>query len=76
MKIQILGPGCPNCFVLEAHVKKAAEELKIKAEIKHIFDIDKMVEIGMMTSPGLTIDGKLVCQGRIPDFEEIKKWLK
>ena len=62
MKIQVLGPGCPNCFALETMVKKAVEELGVEAEIEHVSDIDKMVEMGMMLSPGLAV-------------EEIKKWL-
>lgn len=76
MKIQVLGPGCPNCQKLEENAKKAVEELGVEAEIEHVYDFDKMVEMGMMMSPGLAIDGKLVCQGRIPDAKEIKKWLK
>jgi len=75
MKIQVLGPGCPNCFALEASIKKAVEELGVEAEIEHVSDIDKMVEMGMMMSPGLAIYGKLVSQGKIPKVEEIKKWL-
>lgn len=76
MKIQVLGPGCPNCFLLEAQVKKAVEELGIEAEIEHIYDLDAMIEMGMMMSPGLAIDGKLISQGKIPEVEEIKKWCK
>jgi len=76
MKIQVLGPGCTNCQKLEENVKKAVEKSGIKAEIEHIYDFNKMVELGIMMSPGLTIDGKLVSQGKIPDIEEIKKWLK
>lgn len=75
MKIQVLGPGCPNCLALEAKVKKAVEELGVEAEIEHVSNLDKMVAIGMMMSPGLAIEGKLVSQGKIPEVEEIKKWL-
>jgi len=76
MKIQVLGPGCPNCFVLEAKVRKAVEELGIEAKIEHVYDFNKMIEMGLFMSPGLAIDGKLVSQGKIPEVEEIKKWLK
>lgn len=76
MKIQVLGPGCPNCQKLEENVKKAVEELGIEAEIEHVYDFEKMIEIGMMMSPGLAIDGKLVSQGKILDVEGIKTWLK
>ena len=76
MNVQILGPGCPNCLALEANARKAVEELKIKAEIEHVFDINKMVEMGMIMSPGLAIDGELVSQGKILSVEEIKNILK
>ena len=76
MKIQVLGPGCPNCQKLEENVKKAVEELEIEAEIEHIYDLDEMIGMGMMMSPGLAIDGQLVSQGKIPEVEEIKKWCK
>lgn len=76
MKIQVLGPGCPNCQKLEENVKKAVEELGIEAEIEHIYDFEKMIEMGMMMSPGLAIGGKLVSQGKVLNVEKIKKWLK
>lgn len=76
MKIQVLGPGCPNCQKLEENAKKATAELGMEAEIEHIYDLNAMIEMGMMMSPGLAIDGQLVSQGKIPEVEEIKKWLK
>lgn len=77
MTIKILGPGCPKCQILEANAKKAVEELGFKdVKVEHIYDINKMIEMGMMFSPGLVINDKLVSQGRIPEVEEIKKWLK
>jgi len=77
MTIKILGPGCPKCQILETNAKKAVEELGFKdVKVEHIYDINKMIEMGMMFSPGLVINDKLVSQGRIPEVEEIKKWLK
>jgi small redox-active disulfide protein 2 len=76
MKIQILGPGCANCQKLEENAQKAIAQLKIKAQIEHITDINQMVIMGMMFGPGLAIDGQLVCQGKVAEVEEIKKWLK
>lgn len=77
MTIKILGPGCPKCQILKANAKKAVEELDFKdVKVEHIYDINKMIEMGMMFSPGLVINDKLVSQGRIPEVEEIKKWLK
>lgn len=75
MKIQVLGSGCPKCKQLEANVKNALEETGKKAEIEKVTDINKIIEAGVMATPALSIDGKVVCSGRIPTTEEIKKWL-
>ena len=76
MKIEILGTGCPKCKLLMGNVEKATRELDVKADIKHITDMDKILEYGIMTTPALVIDGDVKCAGRIPDMDEIKGWLK
>jgi len=75
MKIEILGTGCPKCKMLESNVKRAVEELGIKAEINKVTDIAKIIEYGVMSTPALVIDGEVKCYGRLPDVNEIKKWL-
>lgn len=77
MTIKILGSGCPNCQKLEANAKKAVEELGLKdTQVEHIYDINKIVEMGVMSTPAIVIDGQIKASGRIPDVEEIKGWLK
>lgn len=76
MKIKILGMGCWKCNKLEENVRKAVQELGVKLEIEHVRDMDKIIEYGIMMTPALVIDGKVICAGRIPDVEEIKGWLK
>ena len=76
MKIKVLGPGCPNCKVLEANTKKALEELKIKADVEKITDIGEIVSYGVMSTPALVINKKIVSSGRVLNSEEIKKFLK
>lgn len=77
MIIKILGSGCPNCQKLEANAKQAVKELGLKdIEIKHIFDIDKIVEYGVMSAPAIVFDNEVKATGRIPNVEEIKSWLK
>jgi len=76
MKIEILGTGCPKCKALEGNARKAVSESKVKAEIVKVTDIEKIIEHGVMSTPALVIDGKVKASGRIPDAEEIKKWLK
>ncbi|MBU0628166.1 MAG: TM0996/MTH895 family glutaredoxin-like protein [Nanoarchaeota archaeon] len=76
MKIEILGPGCQNCKKLGENAKKAVEGSGKKAEIVKVTDIAKFIDYSVMSTPALVIDGKVRCYGRIPDVEEIKKWLK
>ena len=76
MKIKVLGSGCPNCKVLEANTKKALEELKIKANVEKVTDIAKIMEYGVMSTPALVVNEKVVSYGRVLSPEEIKKFLK
>jgi len=75
MKIEILGSGCPKCKQLEANARKALQELKKEAEIEKITDISRIIEKVSLT-PAIVVDGKVKAEGRIPDAEEIKKWLR
>jgi small redox-active disulfide protein 2 len=77
MTIKILGSGCPNCQKLEQNAKKAVEELELKdVKVEHIYDINKIIEMGVMSTPAIVIDEQVKASGRIPDAEEIKGWLK
>jgi small redox-active disulfide protein 2 len=77
MTIKILGSGCPPCQFLEFQAKKAVEELGLKdVQVEHIYDIDKIIEYGVMSTPAIVINEKVKAAGRIPDIEEIKNWLK
>lgn len=75
MKIEVFGPGCPKCLQVEKTVKDALTELNIQAEVEKVKDIMKIVEAGVMIPPGIRINGKLKCTGRIPKIDEVKKWL-
>ena len=76
MKIEILGTGCPKCKKLEENARKALERTGKKAEVIKITYINEIIERDVMTTPAIVIDGKVKASGRIPDVEEIKKWLK
>jgi len=77
MTIKILGSGCPKCQQLEANAKKAVEELELKnVEVEHIYDVKKIIEMGIMMTPAMAIDEKIVSAGKIPSVEEIKEILK
>ncbi len=75
MKIQVLGSGCPTCKKLLETTKKVAKDFKIETEIEYVTDITKMIEMGIMTSPVLAIDGKAVLIGGNKSEEEIKNAL-
>jgi small redox-active disulfide protein 2 len=72
-QIQILGSGCPTCKKLYEITKKAVGELGLNTEIQYITDVQKIVEMGVMSSPVLAVNGKPVLTGFVPDIEEIKK---
>lgn len=76
MKIEILGTGCPKCKVLEENAKKAVSESGKKVDVIKITDISKIIEYGVMTTPGIVIDGKVKASGRVAEVKEIKDWLK
>ena len=75
MKIEVFGPGCHRCGEVEKAVKNALSELNIVADVEKVKDITKIVDAGIMQTPGLRINGKVKCFGRIPKIEEIKKWV-
>lgn len=76
MKIQVLGSGCPTCKKLFELTKKAVEELELKTEVEYITDIQKIVEMGVMSSPVLAVNGKPAMTGFIPDKEKLKEIIK
>ncbi|SHH97321.1 thioredoxin family protein [Sporanaerobacter acetigenes] len=73
MIIKILGVGCSKCEKLEKNVKKAVEELGIEATVEKVEDLKEIVSYGVMTSPALVIDEKVVFAGKVPSTKEIKK---
>lgn len=76
MKIIVLGPGCPRCHEVEKRARTAVAELGIAADVEKVSDIKKIMEFDILSTPGLVIDGKVVCSGRIPRLEEIKAWIR
>ena len=76
MEIKILGPGCPRCGEVEKRVINVLAELNVAADIEKVADIRTMMFYGIPTTPGLVINGKVTCAGRIPRPEEIKAWIR
>lgn len=76
MKIEIFGPGCSRCVQVEKAVAAALAQLNNAADVEKVKDMAKIVEAGIMPTPGLRINGKIKCMGRVPNAEEIKKWIE
>jgi small redox-active disulfide protein 2 len=73
--IEVLGSGCPNCRKLEANAREAVAMAGVEAEVRHVTDPREIVARGVMSTPGLVIDGKVVSTGRIPNAGDIAIWL-
>jgi small redox-active disulfide protein 2 len=75
MEIKILGTGCPKCKTLEKMTQDTVTEMGIQANVTKEEDIMKIMEYGIMRTPGLVIDGKVVMSGRVPSVNELKEFL-
>lgn len=75
MNIKVLGGGCRNCENLLAAVKEAVVEKGIEAEIEYITDMAKIMEHGIMSTPALMVDNKVVSMGRVLKAKEVMKLL-
>ncbi len=74
-RIEVLGPGCARCKETFRVVQHVVEEEKIDAEVVKDESIERMMAIGLMATPGVVIDGKIVVSGRIPKAEELRQLL-
>lgn len=70
-KIEVLGSGCPKCQKLESMVKEAVAKHGIDAEVSHVYDLNKIVDYGVLITPALVVDGKLKISGKIPGEKEL-----
>jgi small redox-active disulfide protein 2 len=75
MKLEILGTGCPKCKKLMELVTETVKETGVTAEISKVDKINDIMNYGIMTTPALAIDGKVVMAGRVPSKDELKKWI-
>ncbi|MBP7507850.1 MAG: TM0996/MTH895 family glutaredoxin-like protein [Prolixibacteraceae bacterium] len=73
MDIKVLGTGCPKCKALEKATREAVAEIGIDAQVSKVEDIVEIMNYGIMTTPAIVINGKVVMKGRVPSVEEIKR---
>lgn len=75
MEIKVLGTGCAKCRSLEKLTHKVVEEMSVEAKIEKVEDIYKIMQMGVMRTPALVIDPKVVLSGRLPSLDELKEIL-
>jgi small redox-active disulfide protein 2 len=76
MEIKVLGPGCANCKRLYAEAERAVAESGLAATLTKVEAIEEIVGYGVLRTPGLVIDGRVVASGRIPTAAEIAVMIK
>ena len=75
-KVQILGTGCKKCNDLTANAEKAAQAAGVEYTIEKVTQLNDIMAFGVMTTPGLVIDGKVISQGKLLSAEQIADHLK
>ena len=75
MKIQVLGTGCAKCKKLYAEVERAVVASGLPAELEKVEKIDEIMRLGVLITPGVIVDGKIVHSGGVPDRNKIESWL-
>ncbi len=74
-KIQILGTGCAKCQKLAENTKEAADNLGLDYELVKVTDINQIMKFGVMTTPGMAVDGKVLVTGKVPAVADLEKLL-
>lgn len=76
LEIKVLGTGCPNCNKLEQMCHEIIAEIGIEANIEKISDLEQITSMGVMLTPALIIDNKLMVQGKLPLKSTLKHWIE
>ena len=76
MKIIVYGPGCPNCKKMEENVFNALANLDVAADVEKCNDLTKISQSGVWRTPGLSINGEIVSQGKLLDVSNIENLIK
>jgi small redox-active disulfide protein 2 len=76
VKIEVLGPGCAKCQATEANVKEAVRALGVEVEVRKVTDVKEIAGYGVFSVPAVVVDGQVKSVGKIPSFDEIKKWFQ
>ena len=75
LSIKVLGPGCANCVKVAQLAQQAVSTLGVEAQIEKVTEMPEIIKFRMLATPGLVINEKLVCAGRIPTAAEVTTWV-
>jgi len=75
LTIKILGTGCPNCKKVESITRQAAQNLGVEAEFVKVTNYTQIMTYDILSTPGLVINDKVVCSGRVPTPAEVTTWI-
>ena len=75
LEIKVVGSGCPNCKKLEALCYEVVDEKKLDAKSEKVTDFNQFGELGIMMTPGLIVNGKILSQGKIPTKSTLEHWI-
>jgi small redox-active disulfide protein 2 len=74
-KIEVLGPGCTRCKETYRVVSQVVENDHLDFDVEKIESLERMIELGLIATPGVAVDGRVVLSGRIPKADEVRKLL-
>jgi small redox-active disulfide protein 2 len=74
--VKVYGPGCKRCEATEQMVKDAADKLGVAVDVEKVTDAQSIAMAGVMSTPGVSVDGKLVHTGGLPDAGKLEEWLR
>lgn len=76
MVIKVLGAGCKNCKKLLSNVEKAVQDMELtNVDIEYITDLEEIAKTGLLRTPGLMFNKKIVSSGRVPNTKEVREML-
>jgi small redox-active disulfide protein 2 len=75
-QIKVLGSGCRNCEITVNVIAQAAKDAGVDVEIEKVTDMAAIMAYGVMSTPGVVVDGKLVYAGGVPGPDQVRAWVK
>jgi len=75
-QIKVLGSGCRNCEVTARAISQAAEEAGVEIELQKVTDIAEIMGYGVMSTPGVVVDGQVVHSGSVPGPDQVRDWVQ